>query len=161
MFNIGGSASNANETHVGQINPRSSNIQLRPDTGIDGTSPLAARPPQPLPRSSSVRSEPRFSERQTSHSKLQVSAAFKRRMDFFASDSWQEELMTDEELARRRWLVLPEAREKIAWDWFVVFNVLYNLVEIPLFLGFRVARPVGLIGINVLVDLVLLLAVHG
>ena len=45
-----------------------------------------------------------------------VSEAFRRRMEFFNSSAWQDELMTDEELARRRWLVLPDSAGKIAWD---------------------------------------------
>lgn len=58
-------------------------------------------------------------------------------MDFFSSDAWQSTLKTDEQLARSRWLVLPESREKIAFDWFVILLVIYKLVETPLVLGFR------------------------
>lgn len=126
------------------------------------SSPSCRRPP--LEGSTEDVSEPmtnRFAGRHTSSSltRLQVSAAFKRRMAFFASDSWQEEMMTDEELARRRWLVLPEARGKLAWDWLVIVLVLYNLVEIPLFLGFRFDRPVGLHVLNVFIDVALLVDV--
>ena len=97
----------------------------------------------------------RFADRLTS-SRVQVSAAFKRRMDFFSSESWQVELMTDEQLARSRWLVLPESRPKIAWDWFVILLVLYKLVEIPLVLGFRLDVVPGLVAVNVFIDLVLI-----
>ena len=28
--------------------------------------------------------------------------------------------------------MLPDSREKLAWDWLVIFGVLFNMVEIPL-----------------------------
>ena len=35
-------------------------------------------------------------------SQLNVSAAFRRRMDFFSSNTWQEQIMNAEDLARSR-----------------------------------------------------------
>ena len=68
-----------------------------------------------------------------------VSAAFKRKLDWFSSvegQSGRAEFMTDEQIVRKRWLILPNSRRKIAWDWMIMCaRAACPVAELPPALG--------------------------
>ena len=89
-----------------------------------------------------------------------VSAAFRRKLEWFSSPvSHAFVFMTDEQIVRQRWLILPNSARKITWDWVVIGIVAWNLFEIPLILGFRIERPTAMIVLNALIDVLLVVDV--